>query len=492
MTKDVVTRRFHPARDATEKIDGIRRRLARLERSLGASHRHNLPTPDYARATPHSHDGATNRKRKVNAWQYLLATPLDLKSADQMLYGLMCDIINTSGTTVLNTCETYFRTVQKWLPVISKHRTYRRVTSSEQRPQADFALLVLCIHLVTLLPSEDLEDNQQQESEYMSAKCIQAQLLSFVPISVEIVQSCLLIAMYEYARGNFQSAYLSMGTCMRAASALGLPEKGIRNLTTEINNWTRAEEQYSLWWGCVILDRLIRLEGLAKGLHLPAQYQTPIDELPLESRQWDVLEGSVPSYRRASLAEGPSKQVKGFGRAAQCCHLLGKVLDLVSTPAGIISDQIQDISKLDSTLQSFLCIVLELSADPWDSYCTAIGAILCALFRLHSWTVDQATSSSPKSILALEAMSKVVLEMGRTFTEKKDNFSLEGVPPVSLHMFFQAAQVYICVNKKDNTEDQEQWLEDIEVFRLCLWCGSKRWRSSSKSNLGSNGRLAIK
>ncbi|KAH8817151.1 fungal-specific transcription factor domain-containing protein [Xylogone sp. PMI_703] len=245
-----------------ERIDTIRRRLARLERSFDASHRYNPLAVDYAKATPLLYGRTTSKLEEVNLWQSFLATPLDWKTADQTLYGLVSNLINASGSSVLSTCEAYFRTVQKWLPVISKHRVYHMVTSPQQKPQADFALLILSIHLMTLLPSDDSEQKRTQESAYLATKCIQAQLLSFIPISLEVVQSCLLIAIYEYARGNFQSAYLSMGTCMRAVSTLGLPEKGQQCSTTDRNSWSKAEENHSLWWGCVMLDRLVLQLGV--------------------------------------------------------------------------------------------------------------------------------------------------------------------------------------------------------------------------------------
>jgi hypothetical protein len=40
-------------------------------------------------------------------------------------------------------------------------------------------------------------------------------------MSVEMVQSALLITVYEYGHGIFQSAFLSVGICVRMAHALG-------------------------------------------------------------------------------------------------------------------------------------------------------------------------------------------------------------------------------------------------------------------------------
>lgn len=122
--------------------------------------------------------------------------------------------------------------------------------------------------------------------------------------------------------------------------------------------------------------RLICLEARSKGISLPIQQLETPEELPLESNKWDAPQGNVTwPQSHLSITSGPSTQIKGFGRTAQSCKLLGDILSLVSKPPSSPWNQLE-ISQLDSALQSILSEVIKESADTWDSYCSALGTTI--------------------------------------------------------------------------------------------------------------------
>jgi hypothetical protein len=76
-------------------------------------------------------------------------------------------------------------------------------------------------------------------------------------LSLNILQGCILLAVYEQGNAIYPAAHLSVGSCLKQATALGLgwtyswPDS---HLPTE---QVRAEERRRVWWAIYLLERYV-------------------------------------------------------------------------------------------------------------------------------------------------------------------------------------------------------------------------------------------
>lgn len=155
----------------------------------------------------------------------------------------------SSGVSIESMLAEYFRTIGFWLPMISRKRLYQGLTDISSAPRADFALLLLSMYLVLQPPYYQSEASLPRSPLYYKTKQLFSLLQSADFMSIEMVQSALLITVYEYGHGFFQSAFLSVGICARMAHALGWHRE--RDCSDE----PILEEERRVWWGIHVFER---------------------------------------------------------------------------------------------------------------------------------------------------------------------------------------------------------------------------------------------
>lgn len=163
-------------------------------------------------------------------------------------------------------CDQYFRSFHRWLPVVSYDLLVKETTMYDDKcPPADFSLLVLAINLVTLDPPDD---NRRQiippQALYLDLRMTFTRVQIVTTASTRLIQTGLLLAAYEYACGRPHAAYISIGTCVRMASILGIdrynrlnepvnkkPATGIGSLETQ-----------NMYWAMIMLERYTAVNTL--------------------------------------------------------------------------------------------------------------------------------------------------------------------------------------------------------------------------------------
>jgi Fungal specific transcription factor domain len=162
-------------------------------------------------------------------------------------YVLKC--LLSSGKSIEEILREYLRTIGSWFPMISRKRLYQNLIHLSSNPRADFALLLLSIYLVLQSPFHQHESSVTRSPLYYETKQLFGLLQSAEFMSIEMVQSALLITVYEYGHGFFQPAYLSVGICARMAHALGWHKK--RDSSDE----SSLEEERRVVWGSRMFER---------------------------------------------------------------------------------------------------------------------------------------------------------------------------------------------------------------------------------------------
>lgn len=148
----------------------------------------------------------------------------------------------------------YFRTIHTWFPIISEPSYNIRLSNTYVQAASapsDLSLLTLCIALVCKGPIGG-ELPLSTRSIYTSLKSFVALLEAMGTNSLEMLQSRLLLTVFEIGHAIYPSAYISTAANMRAAVSLGI-NATCKNL--RFRDPRKVEEARQTWRGIVITDR---------------------------------------------------------------------------------------------------------------------------------------------------------------------------------------------------------------------------------------------
>lgn len=154
---------------------------------------------------------------------------------------------------IRTTIGAYFFSVSTWMAMTSKRRLYQEVSNSSFGMSIDIALLVLAMKLV----NEKLPRDQCPLTDlYAMTKEFYSNVKSTGIGSIRLLQSGILISLYEIGHSIYPEAYLSLGHCGRLGQAIGLHDTGrVPQLALEPESWDEMEERRRVWWAIFILDR---------------------------------------------------------------------------------------------------------------------------------------------------------------------------------------------------------------------------------------------
>ncbi|RXG50228.1 hypothetical protein VDGE_30759 [Verticillium dahliae] len=112
---------------------------------------------------------------------------------------------------IQQTINEYFVTIHLWLPIISKSRMQNGHSLLEGG--SDLAMLFLAVKLVTTVPIPSVA--AADHYIYLTAKRFVLSLEHGGVPSIMVLQSMVLIAIYEYSHGIYPAAWTTIGGCAR-------------------------------------------------------------------------------------------------------------------------------------------------------------------------------------------------------------------------------------------------------------------------------------
>ncbi|PLB44284.1 hypothetical protein P170DRAFT_480047 [Aspergillus steynii IBT 23096] len=355
-------------------------------------------------------------------------------------------LLETTGLYLDEISVRYFRGIHTFVPIVSRRRFQAHLLSFGVNPQADFALLLLCMGLLTYSadsphPAPPGGGRVENRMLYVATKSLMAQAQALCQPSTQLVQAGVLLAVYEYANGNPETAFITIGSAARMAYAARLRSVSLLSTAPPRTDWTAEEEEINIWWGIRVCERTFLCELPIVEQPLGSVMPARDDRLPLES---SVLDHGNPSAALASsvaIQDLSAPQVGGFGRAAQAAWLLDGVLQGLSlTDADRKRTHLADC---DRTLQSLLAIVMQQMQQQGGNYgpfCVATALTIRALFLLHWHLLDQPTYESPgsdspvnSSHSALDTVTQMVIDICITH-EHMSISQIDQLPPSCLYI----------------------------------------------------------
>ena len=155
-----------------------------------------------------------------------------------------------------STLSAYHQAIEPWFPIASKLQGRLRPTWDET--PLDVALLCLSILLLTTSPSSTTNSDRntsELETLYLQTKSSLASAEGLGFNSFPIVQSRILITLFEVSHGFYPAAYISIGATLRAIETLEVHPMGDALQPHCSDGAVSHEETILTWCGILVLDR---------------------------------------------------------------------------------------------------------------------------------------------------------------------------------------------------------------------------------------------
>ncbi|OGM46450.1 hypothetical protein ABOM_004554 [Aspergillus bombycis] len=349
---------------------------------------------------------------------------------DTTLYLQARRIIQMTNQFVDDISVRYFQGIHRYLPIISRKRFHDYLIHVGAFPPASFSVLLLSICLVTYHP-EILPKNPQRisrESLYITIKLVFTQIQAVFPPTVHLIQAGVLLALYEYAHGKPDDAFLSISGCARMGYATGLHHER----PTHLHHYTKEEEMVNTWTGIIVLERLFFCELSARDQPFATNMST---HPQLTASEGDNKNDNMSRFQ----ASKASIEMQGLGYSAQAAWLLDRVLKATKGPN--MNTQFDQLDELGSSLQVLLGLLLEQCQDVWGVFCGATAIAIRALFILHWHILSQPAQPfsseleewRQKSYDTLDTVSNMVIDINNTHEDIAPHL-IDQMPPSCVYI----------------------------------------------------------
>ncbi|KAI0179020.1 hypothetical protein GGR52DRAFT_579071 [Hypoxylon sp. FL1284] len=399
-----------------------------------------------------------------------------------VLYGLCPDVYGVY--------EQYFTTVHQWLPILSKKRARRSMTDSDFISDSPSQLLFLCMKLV----SEPLLPEDSARASKMYTRVLEALFKvenSCLPC-IQLLQSVILLSVYELGHGIYPAAYLRVGHASRLCVMMGLHDrKHAAQLFKDTVTWTAREEERRAWWAVLCLDRITN-QGV-DGLPFAAPEPSPGELLPCSEAVWN--EGGV-GFNEPLFATSFSNNTSlgSFANVCQAAHVLGRVLrhrDELHNSSLSLQFRIAEAKQLQGIL-SALCSHLREASQVLPSLdssisvalalCFSARLILCDLYACNEKYSTDHGRSSEEAELQREALGcifetvRFTWQVARQVLDSIDQTGeggLDNISPLLCHCLYAVAgeSEWLILEQEDSNAGI--WLGD---FVRLLQAIGRRWQ----------------
>ncbi|KAJ1716259.1 hypothetical protein NYO67_1486 [Aspergillus flavus] len=381
------------------------------------------------------------------------------------------------SSTFTRVMQEYLSYYQSWLPVVMERPFRKSLERLGHQPRAETALLALAILLVVQGGLPDRATNPSHRS-YILCKELYAVLQLRRAPSLQLVQSGLLIALYETGISSSGAASLTIASCARLGYSMKLNiDDG--NAYEDYLSWEAAEERRRVWTGIYLLDRVIyQVVTEFKAPHvsedLADHFRLPVDDACLRTDKSEATQ--APSHQPMSVPI--DVQLCYYAREIQAVRLLGEVqllqrhVDVNSLP--------EKFQSLDHRLMQFAERLFEQTPQGWATLCGANAITLTAALTLHRIRIDCAvkfqtlgTSDDAKaSLLALTSFINMVRDICNKFNMLS---APEKIPSAPLPAVMCTGEAVLAgIKMKELLGGQFQL--DYEPFRLTLLYARKTWK----------------
>ncbi|KAI1414144.1 hypothetical protein F5Y13DRAFT_22598 [Hypoxylon sp. FL1857] len=386
--------------------------------------------------------------------------------------------------------EKYFSTIHQWLPILSKKRVRYHMAQNGSIPDSAAHLLFLCMKLVSEPPQQEV--SARADKTYMRVLETLLKVENSRLPCLQLLQSVILISVYEISHAIYPAAYLRVGHASRLCIMMGFHDrKHATQLFKDPVTWTAREEERRAWWAVFCLDRITG-QGII-GFPLSTPEPSPGELLPCPEGPWN--EGGVGFNEPLFAASFSNNTSLGsFANVCQAAHVLGRVLrhrsDLHDSSVDL-SFRISEAKQLHQILASLTAHLSNVSREsPSLGGSVSVSLALCFSARLtlydiyacnEKYSTDHGRSSEEAEMQreALTGIFEVVECIWQLAQQILDSVNQDGrdeldtLSPLLCHCLYDAAGESEWLLLEQENSDGGAWLRDIvKLLRLI----GQRWQ----------------
>ncbi|KAL2820634.1 fungal-specific transcription factor domain-containing protein [Aspergillus granulosus] len=400
---------------------------------------------------------------------------------DHFFVGVLMTTLTEQSKTLEKVLDAYFVTIQPWLPILHERSFRERIMQLSSNPQAETALLVLTLFLLSSRENQNHPNCPPPEYKgWLYQLC--SYLFSFLklvrPPSLQLVQAGLFVTVYELGSNMLEAASLSIGTCARLGYGLRLNIDSSQYLPDIM--WIQAEERRRTWLGVYMLDRLTKQVSTENSL--PHAVDDPCNEyhLPIDEQEWGQdVECPPMSLFQPSFSTPIDTPISYFACEAQAIRTLGHVQRLPELTDPTVFHR--QVNNLDTYLIQFMECLFEQTPGNWNILCGANATVLLAATALHRARLGfEARTGSPgstpremneRSIFALRSIINMVTDICLRFNALDPNLRVVCVPLPAVVCIGEAA----CAAVWLRSLGAEGCVVAIEPLRQALEYAARSW-----------------
>ncbi|KAI1372399.1 hypothetical protein F4677DRAFT_456627 [Hypoxylon crocopeplum] len=390
------------------------------------------------------------------------------------------------SSDVYTVYEKYFSTIHQWLPILSKKRVRRYITEYGLATDCPSRLLFLSMKLVSgpLLPEISARTNRAYTATLETLLKVENSCLP----CIQLLQSVILISVYEIGHAIYPAAYLRVGHASRLCIMMGFHDrKNATQLFKDTITWTAREEERRVWWAVFCLDRITN-QGI-NGLPLVAPEPSPGELLPCHETSWN--EGGVGFNEPLFAASFSNNTSLGsFANVCQAAHILGRVLRHRDEQTVALNFRISEAKQLHhilTSLSSHLSNIARESSPPSSSVAVSLALCFSACLILYDiyacnerYSTDHGRSSE-EAELQRQAMTSIFDVVRRTWELARRILNsiyqdiddeLSNLSPLLCHCLHAAATESEWLILEQEDSNAVAWLRDIVELLQVI---ARRW-----------------
>ncbi|KAH8816007.1 hypothetical protein F5884DRAFT_774550 [Xylogone sp. PMI_703] len=386
--------------------------------------------------------------------------------------------------------STYFSTIHTWMPFISNMRV--RAGIEQQEWKADFILLLLCMKVLVTEPAVGIDT--VKTSLYHLAKQFYSFLEDSEVITLRMLQSLILLSLYEVGHGILPTAFFTISKASRMAQMMGVRHKDqSKEVLGYSSTFSEAEERTRSWWAILILDRFVLLGRPGQ----PCIIKNPSgsDALPGDTSHWDI--GQMTGNSAVFVSSDVEIVASPFARTCQAANLMGRILSHLENETTESAFRTVEATQLSKTTQA-LAKWLEYSISAasvegvydFKNFVDLSSALaLCysslfALYRAYNCTGIFLASSPDEIALQEQAINgseetarQTLVLSSQILAVISSEDTANNISPLMADCLYQAGVAYARLfREKQDVESHE----GLSTVRTCLLGLSRRWSVASR------------
>lgn len=176
---------------------------------------------------------------------------------DGIVHKQVSRILQTTGLSVEIVQEQLPSAIWSSLAVVQKNQfiSYQHAVSSFTPPTADMSVLILATALLSLRGEDDTRsDLADLNTLYLTVKMLYAQVQTMISMSISVVQTGILIAVFEFSSGRCHAALLTLATC---TAMLQQCKINIRTQNEQPSEPSTAASLEVIRWHILVCERFV-------------------------------------------------------------------------------------------------------------------------------------------------------------------------------------------------------------------------------------------